>query len=179
MPNGIFNTMKDILRVVAPTAAQLLGGPLAGNIVRGLSDVLLGKPDGTAEEVTDALQKADYETLLKVKDLDATFKVQMKQLDIDLERLANEDRASARHRQIETRDMLPGVIALAVLVGFFGLLGLIAFHPLPSTADAPLNVMLGALAGMVTAVAQFYFGSSASSRAKDATISTIIKNGTP
>mgnify|MGYP001610821372 FL=1 len=173
---NILHILRDVVGTVAPVLASALGGPLAGTAVRSLSELLLGTPDGTPDEVTRAIQTADPATLLRIKELETQFQQQMAALGVDLERLANEDRASARQRQIATKDILPGVIALGVLMGFFGLLALIAFRPLPTTAEAPLNVMLGALAGMVTAVAQYYFGSSSSSRAKDSTIAA-LKNG--
>ena len=173
---NVLNILRDVVTTVAPVLASALGGPLAGTAVRSLSELLLGKPDGTPEDVVQAIQTADPATLLRLKELDTQFQAQMAQLGVDLERLANEDRASARQRQVATGDVLPGVIALSVLAGFFGLLALMAFHPLPASAEAPFSVMLGALGTMVTAVAQFYFGSSSSSRSKDATIAA-LKNG--
>ena len=170
---NILYILRDVVQTVAPVLASAIGGPLAGTAVRSLSELLLGKPDGTPDEVTRAIQTADPATLLKIKELETQFEAQMATLGVDLERLANEDRASARQRQIATKDMLPGIIALSVLGGFFGLLALMAFHPLPASAEAPFSVMLGALGTMVTAVAQFYFGSSSSSRAKDATIAAM------
>ena len=42
---------KSIVKVVAPTIATGLGGPLAGLATKALSEVLLGKSDGTEDEV--------------------------------------------------------------------------------------------------------------------------------
>lgn len=167
----------ETLRTVAPTLASLAGGPLAGTAVSALSNLLFGKPDAPADEIAQAMATASPETLAKLKQLDNDFKAQMKQLDIDLERIAAEDRSSARQREVQVRDKIPGVIAMLVLGGFFGLLALMAFKPLPQIAEAPFNVMLGALGAMVTAIAQYYFGSSASSRAKDTTIATLSNGG--
>ena len=174
---NILHILRDVVGTVAPVLASALGGPLAGTAVRSLSELLLGTPDGTPDEVTQAIQTADPATLLRIKELETQFQHQMAALGVDLERLANEDRASARQRQIATKDILPGVIACAVLVGFFGVLAVIAFQPLPPTAEAPFNVMLGALGAMVTAVAQYYFGSSSGSRMKDTTIMAVLHNG--
>jgi hypothetical protein len=51
--------------------------------------------------------------------------------------------------------------------GFFALLvGLMVFD-VPEKNSQVLNVMLGALGTMVTAVANYYFGSSSGSKSKD------------
>ena len=47
----------DILRVVAPVLGTAVGGPLGGMVVGKLSEALLGKSDGTEEEVAAAIQK--------------------------------------------------------------------------------------------------------------------------
>ena len=174
---NILHVLRDVVNVVAPALGTALLGPLGGTAVRSLSELLLGKPDGTPDEVTQAIQTADPAMLLKIKELDTQFEAQMAALGVDLERLANEDRASARQRQIATGDVLPGVIALSVLAGFFGLLGLMAFHQLPPSAEAPFSVMLGALGTMVTAVANYFFGSSSSSARKTEILANTL-NGT-
>jgi hypothetical protein len=68
---------------------------------------------------------------------------------------------------------VPPVLSVLVTVGFFGILiGLMSgqIH----TSDA-LMLMLGSLGTAWTGIIAFYFGSSASSQAKDA----MIHNSTP
>jgi len=157
---------KSVVRTVAPTVATALGGPLAGVATRALGDKLLGRPEAAEEEIAQAVLAAGPEELTKLRQAEYEFAARMAELDIEVERVAAADRASARQRQIETRDRMPAVIAAFALLGFFCLLALISFVEMPPASEAPLNVMLGALGVLITQIGQFYFGSSADSRKK-------------
>ena len=94
------DALLNLVRTVAPTIATAVGGPLAGMATRAISEALLGKPDGTEEELAQAAANATPEQLLALKKAEQDFAVRMRELDIDLERIANEDRNSARDREI-------------------------------------------------------------------------------
>lgn len=92
---------------------------------------------------------------------------------IELERLANEraridadDRASARAREIAVKDWIPGILAIGVSLGFFGVLGFMLKFGAPKEGGEALMVMLGALGASWGAVMNYYFGSSRSSAVK-------------
>lgn len=157
---------KAVIRTVAPTVATALGGPLAGVAVRALGEKLLGKPDASEDEIAQAVLAASPADLARIKEAEFEFQREMAALDVDLARIAAEDRASARQRQIEAKDKMPAVIAAFAIVGFFGLLALIAFVELPPNSQAPLNVMLGALGALISQIGQFFYGSSTDSRRK-------------
>ena len=169
--------MADILRIilgqVAPTLAGLVGGPLASTAVKALSGLLLGNEEGTLQDVTAAIKDADPEMLLKLKTLDAEFQTKMGQLGIDVEALANADRASARGREIATGDWTPRLVAAGTFLGFFGICGALAFVDIPTTNATALNMMLGALATGVASIWSYYFGSSSGSARK----TEILGNG--
>jgi len=116
----ILKTVGPLLGQVAPTLATAMGGPLAGLAVKTLSNVLLGHEDGDQEAVATALQNATPQQLADVKKIDADFKVRMKELEIDLERISAGDRDSARKREMEIKDHMPKVLAAGITVGFFG-----------------------------------------------------------
>jgi len=156
-----------LLGQVAPTIATALGGPLAGVAVKTLSNVLFGHEDGTEEQVSAAMANATPEQLAAIKKIDADFKVQMKSLDIDLERIASGDRDSARHMQRETKDWVPKVLAIVITLGFFGILIWMLLNGMPQTGTEALLMMLGALGTAWTGVVNFYYGSSAGSKAKN------------
>jgi len=168
-------TWKDIVGAVAPALATALGGPLAGTAVRALSTKLLGRDDGTEEDVAKAVLGADPATLLKLKELDKDFAVQMRQLDVDLEKVAAGDRDSARQREIQTRDTAPATLACVVVGGFFSVLGLLVFAHIPESAQQPINLLLGALTAMLTQVGNYYFGSSAGSSHKNTIIQKALE----
>ena len=164
-----------LLSSVAPSIATALGGPLAGLGVKALSKALLGAEDFSEEAVMDAMATASPEQLAAVKKIDADFKVQMKSLDIDLERISVDDRKSARDMQKETRDWIPRALAVSVTAGFFAILIYMLVYGLPTTGNEALLLLLGALQTAWGGIIAFYFGSSSGSQKKDA----MIYNSTP
>lgn len=155
-----------LLGQVAPSIATALGGPLAGVAVRTLSNALFGHEDASEQQVSEALSNASPDQLAAIKKIDADFKVQMKSLDIDLERIAAGDRDSARQMQMSTKDSTPKILAYFITFGFFGALVWILVFGIPKTGTEVILMMLGSLSTSWTGVVQFYYGSSAGSKAK-------------
>ncbi len=167
---------KSIIKTVAPTLATALGGPLAGIATKAVSDSLLGKPEGTDDEIAAAITAGGPDALQKLRAADQQFSIEMKKLDIDLEKIAADDRNSARDREKSIKDRTPAIIALASFAGFFGVLTLLVFKEIPAGAKDALMIMLGALGGIVTSITAYYYGSSAGSAAKSRQIESILKN---
>jgi hypothetical protein len=165
----------SLVRTVAPTIASAVGGPLAGIAVRTISDALLGKPDGTEDELAQAALLATPEQLLALKKAEQDFIVQMRELDIDLERIGNQDRDSARNREIKLKDATPKVLAAIITVGYFGVLFWMLNHGLPGNGGSEaMLVMLGTLGTAWGGIVAYYFGSSAGSRDKNETINRMV-----
>ena len=162
---------KKLIRNIAPTLATALAGPLAGGAVKLLSGVLLGKDDATEEEIEKAISTATPEQLTKLKEIDAKYKTDMAKLGVDLERIAADDRDSARKRQIATGDWIPGVLGIGILLGFFGILAALLFPQTGIDANSGtiqiINIMLGSLGTMAMGVVSYYFGSSTGSKEKN------------
>ena len=163
-----------LLGSIAPSIATALGGPLAGLGVKALSKALLGAEDFSEEAVMEAMATASPEQLAAVKKIDADFKVQMKSLDIDLERIAVDDRKSARTMQTETKDWIPRALAISVTLGYFGIIAYVLVSGLPMNGSEVLLMLLGTLSAGWTGVMAFYFGSSSGSQKKDAMIHNSI-----
>ena len=155
-----------LLGQIAPSIATALGGPLAGVAIKTLSGALFGHEDGTEEQIYEAMTTASPDQLAAIKKIDADFKVQMKSLDIDLERISAGDRDSARQMQRDTKDWVPKVLAVVITLGFFGILIWMLLNGMPKTGTEALLMMLGALGTAWTGVVNFYYGSSAGSKAK-------------
>lgn len=169
-------TLLNLVRTVAPSIASAVGGPLAGMATRAISEALLGKPDGSEQELAEAAAKATPEQLLALKQAENEFTVKMRELDIDLERLANEDRDSARSREVQTKDWTPRVLAALVTGGYFGVLFYMLTQGLPTTGGSEaMLVMLGTLGTAWGGIMAYYFGSSAGSKAKDEAIRRNMK----
>ena len=108
----LLGTAKAILQTVAPTIGTAIGGPFGGMAAKALSELLLGKPDGSEQELSTAIQNATPEQLAEIKKIENDFKLQMKKLDIDLEAIHQQDRDSARKRDMATGDKIPAVLAI-------------------------------------------------------------------
>jgi hypothetical protein len=133
---------------------------------RAISEALLGKPDGTEDELLEAAKNATPEQLLALKQAEQNFVIRMRELDVDLERIANQDRNSAREREVKTGDHTPKLLAAAVTFGFFGVLFWMIANGLPANGGEAMLVMLGTLGTAWGAIVSYYFGSSAGSREK-------------
>jgi hypothetical protein len=162
---------KDLIAAVAPTIATALGGPVAGLATRTLSQVLLGHESGSEADISDAMGKASPETLLKIKEADQAFQVNMKTLDINLEQIAANDRDSARSREVNSNDSTTlRILASLIVGGFLGCIWFVLSGHVQGLTDPMTAGMIGTLIGYLSAkadqVVSYYFGSSAGSAKK-------------
>jgi uncharacterized membrane protein (DUF106 family) len=162
----LMKTFGPLISSVAPTIATALVGPVGGLAVKALSNAFFGHGDASQDEIQAALANPTADQLSALKKIDADFKVQMKALDIDLERIAADDRASARQMQMTTKSWLPEVLAILVTIGFFGIIAYIIKFGLPESGKEAVLLLLGSLGTAWTGVMAFYFGSSAGSQKK-------------
>jgi len=145
-----------------PTIGRVIGGPLGGMAVEAVGKAI-GISEPTIAKVQDAL---DGNTLtdaqiVALREADAQLKVRMRELDIDLEKLATEDRDSARRMQTKTQSRVPAVLALIITLGFFGVLaGLLTGH-FDLWDNAGITMLIGSLATSWGMVVSFYYGSAA------------------
>jgi len=167
--------LLNLVKTVAPSLATAVGGPLAGMATRAISDALLGKPDGTEDELIDAAAKASPDQLLALKKAEQDFAVRMRELEIDLQRIDAADRSSAREREVKTGDWTPKALAGAVTLGFFGVLGYMIAYGLPTQGGEALLVMLGTLGTAWGGIVSYYFGSSAGSKEKSEAMSRMVR----
>jgi hypothetical protein len=64
------------------------------------------------------------------------------------------------------KDITPKLLALAVTLGFFGVLAYIMVLSVPEASRDVLNIMLGSLGTAWISIISYYFGSSSSSDRK-------------
>jgi hypothetical protein len=155
--------MMDWLKQIAPTIATALGGPLAGLAVEAVSKAIGIDPKDVTQTIADGKLTADQ--IAQIKTAEIAMAARAQEMGLDFEKIAVDDRKSARQMQSTTQSWIPGIMAIAVTLGFFGILvGLMTEHF--KTSDA-LMLMLGSLGTAWTGIIAFYFGSSAGSQAKD------------
>jgi len=174
MAQDFFDTIGEslagvfpLLAKVAPSIATAIGGPLAGTAVQFLENSL-GLTSGSGPSaVSAALQSATPEQLAALKKADNDFIVQMKQLDISIDKLDYDDRASARARESNVHDKTPMVLAITLTSGYFLFLAALLFHAAPTDNQRALDLILGGLTTAWIQAMAYYFGSTSGSRNKD------------
>lgn len=160
----------------APLLAGLVGGPVGLGVTAAAAIIshALGTPSDPAF-VEPALN--DPGALEKIRQAESANSLQLQQLmvtaaqsslahDADMARISTSDIASARAMGVANRDWVPKVLAMAVTTGFFGILLLMAFQPLPGTNKDLVNVIVGALGTAWISIIGYYFGTSVGSMRK-------------
>jgi len=170
---------KDVIGAVAPTIATALGGPLAGAAVKTLSNVLLGHDKGSENDLSAAIGMASPEMLAKIKQAESDFQVRMRELDIDVDRIAAADRDSARKRESASRDSwTPRIIGGMTLMAFIWSVWAVLSGYVQGLTDPSIVGIIGTLIGYVSAkadqVVSYYFGSSSGSKDKTAAMSDAL-----
>jgi hypothetical protein len=171
----LLNVAKGILGAVAPTVATALGGPLAGVAVRQIGSALGLSDNATQDEVMSAVANADPETLSKIKQVEADFKVKMKELDVSLAKLEVEDKNSARNREVQTKDKTPRVLAYLIVALYIGVqVYLITGNIIPAEMREMVMRALGTLDAILGGIFAYYFGSSVGSKEKSNQLDQLI-----
>jgi len=151
------------LAQLAPTIATALGGPLAGMAVEAVGKVM-GIAPADAQKVLEST-KLTGDQVAQIQQAELDLKLKAQEMNLDFEKLANDDRKSARDMQSSTRSLIPACLAIGVTLGFFGILGCLMSGRV--NAGPEIEIMLGSLGTAWTGIIAFYFGSSASSQKKD------------
>ena len=156
---------------IAPTIASCLGGPLAGLAVEAVSKAIGVDPNQVQDTINSGKLTADQ--IAQIQAAEISLKEKAQQMGLNFEELAVQDRKSARDMQTTTKSFIPPLLALIITLGFFGIL--VGMMTGKVTSSDALMLLLGSLGTAWTGVISFYFGSSASSQAKD----QLIHQSTP
>jgi hypothetical protein len=131
--------------------------------VSAISKAIGVDEDKVQDMISSNKLTADQVAQLKLAEIELAKQAQ--ELGLNFEKLAVDDRKSAREMQATTRSMMPPLLASAVTVGFFGIVVMMFFNQVDSNNPAIL-MMLGSLGTAWTGIIAYYFGSSAGSQAK-------------
>ena len=148
--------LKNVVGSIAPSLGSALGGPLGGMATKVICETLGCKSD--PKSIDAAIQQATPEQLLQLKKAEKDFELRMKELDVDVFKLETEDKQDARGRF--SKDWTARIMGLAVLGGFLGYIFLVTLQPPEQNSEALINLVLGYLGGLASAVISFYFGAS-------------------
>jgi hypothetical protein len=148
---------KNIVKTVAPVLGTALGGPMAGAATKFIADKFLGEPNASDEQISQAMLTASPEQLLKLKQLDTDFALQMRQLDVDIYQIDANDRDSARKREMSIKDSTPAILAFGLAIGFFAITWKLLSDGIVSEAD---QIILTTISNLFMFALTYYFGSS-------------------
>lgn len=173
---------KKVLGTVAPwIGAAATGGvpALIGMAAAQLGSAFGKDVEGSVEAIAQAVRGATPEQMLALKLADNEFSVTMQRLGFEniqaLEKIAADDRASARQMHMAVRDLSTPILSALVVVAFFGTIYLLLTQAITVQQEMRDVVMmlLGTLAASFTQVMNFRFGTSASSKDKNDIIRTM------
>ena len=182
--------LKSIIGGIAPMLATALGGPLAGMAVKAIAGAVLG-PDEVAAAQSDQSPVEALKTrveaaisngvadMSKLRQAEQDFQVKMAEIgfknEADLQKIAAEDRASARTASVQggTAKMLFW-LTLFLLTICLGSEVVVLFNGYP--VDIP-EIVVGRILGLLDAVAMmvlsFWYGTTNANKTKDETISKL------
>ena len=148
--------IKNLVGAVAPTLGSALGGPMGGAAANMIAEVLGCSPE--PKKIQQAMQQATPEQLAEIKKVEADFEIKMKELDLDIYALETADKQDARTRF--SKDWTTRIMGIATLGGFLGYIFLVTLQPPEQNSEALINLVLGYLGGLASAIISFYFGAS-------------------
>lgn len=152
----MIDKIKNLVSTVAPALGSALGSPLGGAAISIIADKL-GVPNNQ-QAVEKAIRQATPDEMLKLKEADNEFEIKMKELDVDVYRLETEDIQDARKNF--SNDWTSKLLGFITLGGFMGYIFLVTLQPPEQNSEALINLVLGYLGGLASAVISFYFGAS-------------------
>jgi hypothetical protein len=155
--------LKNIVGAVAPTLGSALAGPMGGMAGDVVAKVL--GCENNPKSIEKAVQNATPEQMLELKKAEQQFEVQMAELEVDVFALETKDIQDARSKF--SKDWTSRIMGLTVVGGFMGYIFLITLQPPEQNSEALINLVLGYLGGLASAIISFYFGASNSSKDKD------------
>ncbi len=165
---------RDILGKIAPTVATALGGPAAGMAVAVLGDALGITESGDIKKLIEE-GKLTGDQIAAIQQAEIAIKARAQELNLDFEKLAVDDRKSAREMQVATHSMVPPTIAGIIIAGYCVITAL-KISGMPMVDDHILQDLITTMRDGFILVLGFYFGSSKGSQNKDNTIRQLTSN---
>ena len=171
---GIAGILKPLAPTLAKAAATAVTGPagplLAGAAMAGVRKALGLSDDAAPDAIEARLGHASAEELQALQTAEAEFRVRRQEILAEMQRIAADDRADARQRELAIRDKTPTRIAyidsflLGVALVGVGFLAWQLGAGETNLNDAVVALVSSALTGVITMARssrEYYFGSSA------------------
>jgi uncharacterized membrane protein YeaQ/YmgE (transglycosylase-associated protein family) len=151
-----FGAIKNLVGAVAPTIGAALGGPVGGAAAKVISQALGCKED--ERSIEQAVQAASPEDLAKIREAELEFESKMAELKVDVFALEAQDKQDARKHF--AKDWTAKFIGILMVLFFCAYIAMVTIMPPEQNSMELINLVLGYLGGLVSAVISFYFGAS-------------------
>lgn len=167
MADDILDSLGQILAQVAPTAASMLGGPLAGTAVSWVESQLgITPPAGAApadrqQALLAGCQALTGDQLVAIRKADGDWRATLVNAGVLLEQTDEKDRESARARAAAVKDRTPTIIAILIIALWGVVEGFLMFGTLTPGMQASFETGQRTLQDALMLVLSYYFGSSA------------------
>lgn len=168
--------IKDVLKSLAPTAATLVGGPLAGMAVKAIGDAI-GMDEPTQEKIAAAVTGGNLsaEQVVAMRQADDALKVKLAELGIRAEEIDAGDRKSAREMLVSTGAKTPAALSWIIVIATLILEGWCLIKGVPSgSSELVIGRVLGTLDMAFATVIAFWLGAAHQNqqRSEDRTATT-------
>jgi len=185
---------KKIIGTVAPAVASLIGGPMSAIAVKSLSNIFLGKDDGSEDEVAQAvLTGMTPDKIVELQKLNKEHEEKMAEIGFDYAKLNQttelayvDDTKDARKYHTNNTFWL-GVAILSMFAVTMGMSLFGAYQILSGgitikdvATVAAVSGFIGSIIGYVASASQqvigYFYGSSSGSSKKTDALAESIKN---
>lgn len=156
------------LKVLAPTVASALGGPLAGAAVTAIGG-MLGVSEPTQDKIAKIIANGQLtgEQLTQIRTLEAQYKNEEAERGFKYTELEFKDRDSARQMATQTHSLTPSILTWVVVVVALFVEGSLLFRAgIPGADPVIVGRVLGTMDAALIMVLSFWFGSNSSSARK-------------
>lgn len=157
---------KSIVSTVAPTIATALGGPMAGAAVKFLGSQFLDDENATEDQVAEYVRNASPDQLLKIKQADQEFTLQMEKLGVDVFKIEAEDKKNARAEHKHSK--MPSILSVVLTLLVAAIVALLFYLEVPEGAREVLFMLLGVVVKEWGNSMQYWFGTTRGSAEKTA-----------
>jgi len=171
--------LKKLGQFLKNNGIDLIGSILSKSPVGAVLDIItdtLGISSDTgkvrSEEDLIALIEADPDAFVKLKEAEMTHKIALQELTIKQDQIYITDVQNARQREVDvveatkSKDWFIYGLASLLILGFFSVLTILMFVPLPKDSTGAIQMLFGALAMAFGGVISYFFGSSKGSADK-------------
>jgi hypothetical protein len=133
-------------------------------------------PDASKDDIMKAVAGATPEQLIRIKEIESKMILDLKTLDVDMERLQVDNTKDARAREVATGDWTPRILSFLIVGLYIGVQAYVLGFVIPEGSINIAMRSLGTLDAAVGLVLGYYFGSSVGSAKKTDQISSVLNN---